>query len=422
MWIYNMKTTIKTLFAISLLLTAAACNKGQVGMAGDDGIDDSTREPVRFASSVSGVCSSTKAAGTLDAWTGGETLYVIALERDSQGGYVFGEDGGMFIGNAPALSPASGADGLVKEGEIKLYNPAGGPEEPFYYGEAYYDFFAYYVDDAAAETDETGAPIIEVDTDNNVVLLDVHIDGSQDILMARTDKVADIAAAQTYNSFLGKSVTINPDKVYSAYAARRNVMPELHFEHQLSRFTFEIKSGSQIVADEVYIVGLSLESDSDATFVVAGDIPSYYDGSGNQIFVNLWESWNPADLPLMYKPSPELPLGLLDNSETYRIKCPAYDDNESIEINGSIMVMPDADKYKLKLRLYQAGYTVEDGVDRPLTIDFKDINGGTGKQYAEAGYSYKVTIYVYGLEKVEVKVSLADWQEGGGFTIDPDAD
>ena len=38
----------------------------------------------------------------------------------------------------------------------------------------------------------------------------------------------------------------------------------------------------------------------------------------------------------------------------------------------------------------------------------------------EAGKSYKVTIKVYGLEKVEITAALQAWEDGGSTTIDPD--
>ena len=46
---------------------------------------------------------------------------------------------------------------------------------------------------------------------------------------------------------------------YSAYAARRGVQPNLVFEHQLARFTFEIIPGSAS-ADNIQVEALSLQS------------------------------------------------------------------------------------------------------------------------------------------------------------------
>ena len=37
-----------------------------------------------------------------------------------------------------------------------------------------------------------------------------------------------------------------------------------------------------------------------------------------------------------------------------------------------------------------------------------------------AGYSYNVVIKIYGLEEVEITVTLDEWKDGGETIIDPD--
>lgn len=418
-----------SIFLAAALLAVFACSKNPDSPAEVIVIADNTPQPVLFSSNLSGVRTTTKAVGAIDKWNGTDSLFIVSLEKDGQGGYIFTkkvkekendqeievEKNAIFIDNVLAYSPYDAVSG-----DINLYNPAAtAANEPFYYGEGYYDFFGYYLDGAAVNKykgDETftdgtipypkGTPVLEVDTDKNLISVDVAIDGTQDIMIAKADIDKDT-----------KDIDINKAKVYSAYSARRAVKPDLVFKHQLSRFKFEIISGSQIVADNVYVVGLSVESDSLATFAVAGNIPEN----------NLIESSHPGFLKLWHHPTPDAPLTILDGSESSRIKCPAYtpktdttSPRDTVKIDGSILAIPGKSVYKLNLDLYQEGYTAATGVPRDLEIDFANITGGTGAGKAEAGYQYKVYIYVYGLEIVEVKVTLDEWKDGGTVTIDPD--
>lgn len=43
-----------------------------------------------------------------------------------------------------------------------------------------------------------------------------------------------------------------------------------------------------------------------------------------------------------------------------------------------------------------------------------------GAEAFEAGYTYKVTIVVYGLEEVKITAELEEWKDGGSTVIDPD--
>jgi len=90
------------------------------------------------------------------------------------------------------------------------------------------------------------------------------------------------------------------------------------------------------------------------------------------------------------------------------------------ELPGSIMVMPGDAVYNLKLTLVQTGATLEDGIPRDYPINFENITGGTQNHFAEPGYQYVITVVVYGLERVDVNVTLEQWQEGGSTVIDPD--
>ena len=124
-----------------------------------------------------------------------------------------------------------------------MYNPKVSTEDYkekfFYSGTTCYDFYGYYVDDAAGEN-----PSPERAAD--AVTLDVAINGGQDIMLAKANQAVDVVGALT---------PVDPKYAYSAYSARRNVKPNLKFEHQLTQFTFHIVDGdydSEIVENPDY--------------------------------------------------------------------------------------------------------------------------------------------------------------------------
>ena len=54
-------------------------------------------------------------------------------------------------------------------------------------------------------------------------------------------------------------------------------------------------------------------------------------------------------------------------------------------------------------------------------LNINNIQGApVGAAAFEAGYSYKVTIVVYGLEEVKLSVELEEWKDGGSTVLDPD--
>lgn len=100
-----------------------------------------------------------------------------------------------------------------------------------------YNFWAYRADDAAedpvgvATFDETTGEW----TDNaDQVVIPFEIDGSQDLMIAYADTVNDLARLQT------KVADATMNRIYSAYAARRAVNPQLKFQHLLTRLNFYV--------------------------------------------------------------------------------------------------------------------------------------------------------------------------------------
>ena len=365
-----MKKTL--LFAALAVTVAAACSK--TGSVPQEPADKGEAVPVLL--SVSSPRSiEVKSTGAATGSWAGQTLNIYSYEA----GVADYSAATAFIDNVEATAPSTGL-------EITLTNPA--TQEPFYYAAGkYYDFFGYYIDDAA-----TATPSVLADG----VYVPFIIDGSQDLMVATSDKAADIAAA-------GASIT--EDKVYSAYAARRSVQPKLVFKHQLARFTFEIVAGVES-GNNVNVDGISIESVASGELKVVG-----------------------ADRGLANLASDKVELKLQEKSENGTtmqalspVKPNAYDGTKTNvkSIGESLMVVPGEASYKLTV------YTSQEGTTTPIApleqiLNIANITGAPeGAVAFEAGYTYKVTIVVYGLEEVKISVELEEWKDGGSTIIDPD--
>ncbi len=420
-------------------------------------IDDTT--PVAMTLGVKAPLLETKVATRAHGTVGGigtdnkwaeEQLYVFSFEQ--------GKYDKAFIHNLPVKAPKASEN--VANGAINdLLYPAGSTipnpdydasagtgsatidvsNEPYYYmGETIYEFYGYYIDDAyatedysdygwKASTTTTGpAPKLAA----SAVTVPFVINGGQDLMIAKTDKATDLA---------GKT-GVAPSKLYSAYSARRSVVPNLQFEHVLSRFTFKVKAGAESAGD-ILVESIKLRSNDRGTLNIVGGKDAV--------------TWNaPAStLPALELKKKNSTSGLLEAIEAQPIKVTApnnggqFDKEAQSEdpIGESLMVAPGQETYTLvlsrKFRNYTAdeitkldtdkpnhGKTINDPIssqpipDQEITIKMSDVvlSGtalGAGAK-AEAGKSYEVILVVYGPEPVDVQVTLKPWTNSGTVDVD----
>lgn len=386
------------ILTLSLLTALYACQKAPVGQKDEHGnvIDESLPMAVSFGTNVTAV-TQTKGIGALDAWNAAQRLHIYGFER--VGGALDFDH--VFIKNIPADSPASGTDG-----RIHVWNPEGEREddpthhEPFYYGASnIYDFFGYFVDDACGDNPE---PTIA----GGNVSIGFTIDGTQDIMIAATDKTLDVAAATAING----GVEVPENRLYSAYSARRQVYPKLRFHHMLSRFRFVVQSGNKEsdTADPVTLTSLQVETRTTGTMTI-----TTADGTGQAIS----NFGNSAYLPLRLGEDLH-PLSQEDNISLSK------DDQTPKTLNGSLLAIPGQEIYKIRLTFIQQGFSGEFMLEPE--IDFSKLQNRDESMgnisTAQGGEQYLVTLVVYGMEKVLVNVSLEEWQDGGTFHYDPDQD
>ncbi len=398
--------------------------------------EDTTPVPILFGSKLNIV--ETKAA--VEKWNDAhapqsEALYIYGLEDagtvaapvyklTTKTGHASPE---AFINNVRATPPTSAdaAENSQRKG-IDVYNPDGAADEPFYYAEnVKYNFFGYYVDDAAGDYTNPQAivdPVPTVTANEGTVssiTLDVEINGTQDILLAKTDKEEDLI-----NKAASDKAIASTDRLYSSYSARRGVNPNLNFEHQLSRFVFSIKKGGNVESNKITIDSLKVESFTTGTLTIVGSSTPVSNQSWNNATKQFAEVNSKQDLFLV--PSGErsyLPVTTLDDDT------PIIKDNtlgihptDTYVAIGDIMVYPGQDVYNFDLGIKQTGISA-DIPTQHLQIEMAKVikNGASaGVQFAEPGKQYNVQLIVYGAEEVVITVTLTDWDEVGEIEIDPD--
>ena len=340
---------------------------------------------VKFHSNVTASVQS-KAQGGVDAWNGAQNLHIYGFQRQS--GAVDYTAVEPFINNVPAASPDEGA----ADYGILVNNAEG---KPFYYvGNYTYDFYGYYVDDLVA------AP--QVDADG--VYLNLELTGGEDVMLAKAVPANDVQKAKDNGVFKGDA-TWKDGYAYSAYAARRGVQPSLTFKHQLVRFTFQITSGSVFEdGNPLYIKEIKMSARNSAKLYVAGNKTGWEDIDAGT-----------ADLSLCSLDGDQLvPMAAFE--------VPSADVNaQPVSVGESLMVIPNEasadDSYALSLVMEQAGTDIT----YPVDVKFSKVtNAVDGQTQFTAGYSYRVTIKVYGLEKVEISAELEPWVPGGDISIDTD--
>ena len=398
------------LLAAAATVLAVSCakekNQPKVDPTPGTEIEDNTPQPILFGSNMGVVKAPiTKGDGAIDKWddiTAGK-LYIYGVVNTSTDitapVYDLSAANGIKIDNVGADAPNVDHAGLDYRDPIDVYESGN---TPFYYDDnKKYDFYGYFVDDAVA----TPTPAVDA-TNNTITLAGITIDGTQDIMWADTDKAADEAARADRTKY----VALN--QLYSDVSSRRGVKPNLNFQHQLSRFVFNVKAADAVVADgsganntgKVTLKDIKINSKTTASLLIVGT-PA--ENASRLTFGN-----DAADLEVR---KADNNFALTTNYQTY----------------GESMVAPGETNYSFKIRFYQAGssYVAGEGeADNPyvreLNIDFtegiRNEASTVVSTKAEAGKKYVVNIVIYGLEEIKITVSLVEWEDADILDIDPD--
>ena len=395
----------------------AACSKTEVKpQQPETPVDDTAPVAVQFGLAAPQSTVSTKASGTVGGITddtnvwNGQTVYVMGFVRSTEDFTNAATD--AFIWNIKAVATASPDDGSKAPLEVLNPNPdpdASGQQtpEPFYFqGDEVYDFYGYYIDDAYLDEEDSPADPVPV-SEASRIYVPFTINGGQALMVAMADPADDIKGTEVKN----------PANAYSAYAARRGVQPTLPFEHQLARFTFEIVPGSAS-ANTIQVESIKIQSKTKGNLVVVGENRGIQDVDAESVaWLSLMQKSVDSPAPGALEPlTPVAPA-------TFKAEPDAIQD--TVSVGESIMVIPGEATYDLEYTLRSS----DDAVTTPIatqnwTLDAAALvnkdNTNISATKFEAGKSYKVTIKIYGLEKVEITASLQGWEDGGNIVVDPD--
>ena len=434
--------------AATVLAVSCAKEKNQPTTDPTPQIEDNTPQPIRFGTQIAEVKSPiTKSAIENTGWDG-EQLFIYGLELsgtnvvESNVGTLENPTYEIYINEVPATAPQSN-DALDdrQRDPINVYKP-GTTDYYYYKGTNVYNFYGYYVggakypDPTAPETLIAAAGKATETIDDNHVVTSIAIEhleiaGTDDIMIATTDKFEDYLYAQ---SLPNASVTVSPDKIYSATSARQGVVPDLAFKHLLSRFVFETAYGGAHNGDynanraKVKIKSLKLESPYKGTFTVLGANPGFaatddvkfFELEGLETAVSPGKDYDAGNVDY----GEYAPLGSIDQTSA---ASGTHDRTASILAVPKTGTVDSPAKYKLVLNVSQYdGATPTpnelENQDVELEVDMSKLALPTPVYSSEAGKQYRVKIIVYGLEEIKLTVSLEAWGEVGETIIDPDQD
>ena len=384
----------------------------------------------RSTGSVGGT-GETGNASEENSWNG-QKLYITMIDKDTKA--VAEEEGEVVLDwdTYQYSAPASGDKGLIQiKGEQSTNNVM--TKNVYYPTQGTYDFYGWHVDDLEAEPDAT----------NPLLIKDITITGSQDIMGARTKEFT----KDNYGSdFTGTDFLQMTDWDFSARTARNGIKPILQFEHQLARLKFFVRAGSdKTIKSAGWQTQVDKEGnnvESDAMHVTAITVKKMY----NDLEMNLND--NGAITTSTTTPVGEIvDFSLLSRGDDGNMKSQldpvaptakyvANDDaTKGVQVGESVMFFPYGDsktaiELSIDLEQYVRIWGEESDEFNADYWDYKEqtanlkvhassvkLPGSTVTEF-EAGKSYNVYITIYGFEKIEVSAELTAWEMGGDVDVD----
>lgn len=409
----------KYFFFAAAAIVAASCAKTPAPVQTPDGPEAPAVEgqvAVQFGTNISANVE-TKAA--VAGWAE-QDLYIYGFQRIKSGDQTVIDYESLvenvstpFINNVKATAPAASTSEPatpVLSGAIEVKNG----DQPFYYsGTTTYDFFGYYVQDAAG-TDPK--PKLN-DGTKDAYELPITIDGTQDIMTAVAEHT--YACDKAFPS--GRPQTgWKDDYAFSAYAARRGVHPYLVFKHELTQLNFKVTSGTKFTTKtQLHVTDVTIKNvPSKATLCVAGATP------GVTVDETSSETETNSIVDLKVKQSDDVDLAPVE-VPTATGDNPPYTAAAAVPVGQSVMLFPK-DEFEVWITIAQ-GITEQNPTGTASevikrTINISGITQASGLSLSEfaAGYAFDITFKVYGLESVDITAELTEWKEGGYIEINTD--
>lgn len=357
-----------------------------------------------------------------------QTVNVYMLNKGTLDLAMFGED--PIYENTVLTTPADNASGIATE----FVNDV--PQYKYYpTTKTAFDFWGYRLDDAndTTATDQEGSATAAAIENNKFVpyisgdslLIGFKIDGTQDIMAGKA-----VPTEEEIEKCGGE------DNIYSAFAARREVQPNIKFEHLLSRLNFQVLDGKKTETTDpdkaVKVTGITVKSKATGKLVIAYKGAAAFENVSDQLIVDKdADSEKDAALlkELKVKQRESASSPLTDNLVDLKPVTPKWNNGMAMatQVGEALLAIP-ADKYEITINLKQKVQVKGDKVT-PQEGDFEekeytyeaDLKNTVNQEKGfEPGYSYNVTITVYGLSEIQITTTLIPWKDGGNIEMNPE--
>lgn len=357
-----------------------------------------------------------------------QTVNVYMLNKGTLDLAKFGED--PIYENTVLTTPADNASGIATELVENV------PQYKYYpTTKTAFDFWGYRLDDAdvTAEGDRDGSATAAAIKNNKFVpytsgdslLIGFNIDGTQDIMAGKA-----VPTEEEINKCGGE------ENIYSAFAARRDVQPNIKFEHLLSRLNFQVLDGKKTETTDpdkaVKVTGITVKSKATGKLVIAYQgAETTFENVSDQLIVDK-DADSEKDAALLKELKVKQRADgapLTQNLEDLAPVTPAWNNGMAMatQVGEALLAIP-ADKYEITINLKQKVQVKGDKLT-PQEDDFEEKeytyeadlkNTVNPEKGFEPGYSYNVTITVYGLSEIVITTTLTPWKDGGNIEMNPE--
>ena len=433
--------------AATMLLTGCA----EDAFEGVNMQDTTERQEIKLSAGTTGISVASRGVGAIgstdaanNVW-GNQTVYVWSFKRGltqfNLNAADRDEDGIYLKAEAATTTQAETTSALAFTNGTIFYPLTNA-----------YHFVGYYIDDI---TD----PIPDLDATTGDILLPIIIDGTQDVMIANsqlsnTQKTTLIEALKTNgkisyttideviyttddttngtykagdpipnaNSDTDELITAEYNKAFSSYTARRDIQPNLVFEHKLAKLNFKIKAGdAQTIASVdnsdpvnpknlgVYITNIGVSS------LTTGNIRIKNNGQ-----IDFTDAATEGTLYVGSKDNN----GKINTTEPRLTptgdQAPATGENDPDQVGEGLLVIP-AETYTAQVTVKQEydrnGNYITDTNEQTKTYNDVEINITDG---FKAGHSYDIIITVYSNQEINITATLTGWLNGGSVNITPE--
>lgn len=417
--------------AVASLGLLASCSSDDDLSTGGNGKDGLQQIKIGMGVQANVATRGTGTVGAVGAennkWAG-QAVNVYMLNKGTLELAKFGED--TIYANTVLTTPDGNDSGIATE-------LVGGVAQYKYYPttKTAFDFWGYRLDDAndTTATDQKGSATAAAIENNKFV---PYISGDSLLIGFKIDGTQDIMAGKAVPTEEEITKCGGEENIYSAFAARRDVQPNIKFEHLLSRLNFQVLDGKNTeTTDEdkaVKVTGITVKSKATGKLVIAyqGKATTFANVS-NQLIVDK-DADSEKDAALLKELKVMQRDGSNLNADLVALQpvTPKWNNGMAMatQVGEALLAIP-ANKYEITINLKQRVQVKGDKNSPNEETDFQDKeytytadlqNTVNPEKGFEPGYSYNVTITVYGLSEIKITTTLIPWKDGGNIEMNPE--